>query len=70
MRRTITLLMILGGIALMAVSYFFLAAPWGSSAAKYSNPRMQFAPLLFVLGVMSVFVSAVVYEVMPDRDRR
>ena len=67
MRRTITWLMIVGGLALMAVSYFFWAAPWGTTATRYSNPRLQFAPALFVLGVMLVFLSAVVYEVWPDR---
>jgi hypothetical protein len=66
----ITAVMIVGGLALMVVSYFFLAAPWGTTAARYSNPRLQFAPALFVLGVMSLFGSAVVYELLPDRRKR
>ena len=70
MRRTITLLMILGGLAVMAVSYFFLSAPWGTTAVKYSDPRLQFAPLLFVVGVVLIFSAAVFYEVKSDRRRR
>lgn len=70
MRRTITVLMILGGMVLMVVSFFFLAAPWGATAVENSNPRMQFAPALFVLGVLLVFLSAVVYELLPDRPKR
>ena len=70
MRRTFTLVMILRGLALMVVSYFFLAAPWGATDVKYSNPRVQFAPALFVLGVLLVFLSAVVYELFRGRRKR
>jgi drug/metabolite transporter (DMT)-like permease len=66
-RRTITILMIVGGIALMLLSYFGLSAPWGNSKVSHSNPRMDFAPVVFLIGIMSVFLSAVVYEVLPDR---
>jgi uncharacterized BrkB/YihY/UPF0761 family membrane protein len=69
MRRPLTWLAILGGMALMVVSYFFLAAPWGADAAGDSNPRFSFAPALFVVGVILVFGSAVLYEVLPDRKR-
>ncbi|HLF41171.1 MAG TPA: hypothetical protein VI854_06820 [Acidimicrobiia bacterium] len=67
MRRRLTWLSILGGMALMIVSYFFLAAPWGAGAAEDSNPRFSFAPALFVVGVVLLFGSAVVYELLPDR---
>ena len=67
MRRAITILMVLGGIAMMLVSYFGLSAPWGNSKVSHSNPRVQFAPVLFLIGIMSVFLSAVVYELLPDR---
>ena len=70
MRRAITVLMVLGGIALMLVSYFGLSAPWGVTKVDHSNPRVQFAPVVFLIGVMSVFLAAVVYEVLPDRKRR
>ena len=67
MRRAITTLMVLGGIALMLLSYFGLSAPWGNSEVRHSNPRLQFAPVFFLVGIMSVFLSAVVYELLPDR---
>ncbi|MFQ5803691.1 MAG: hypothetical protein ACE5JQ_12410 [Candidatus Methylomirabilales bacterium] len=68
MRKAITLLMIGGGFALQAVSYFFLAAPLGIPVNEtFSNPRVPFAAGLFVLGVMLVFVAAVVYELLPER---
>jgi prepilin signal peptidase PulO-like enzyme (type II secretory pathway) len=70
MRRTVTLIMILGGIAAMVVSYFVLSAPWGASDVTHSNPRVPFAPVLFLAGIMSVFLSAVVYELLPDRRKR
>lgn len=70
MRRTITVAMILGGLALMVVSYFFLATPWGSSQVSDSNPRVSFGATLFVVGVVSVFAAAIVYELLPDRRKR
>jgi hypothetical protein len=69
MRRAITALMVLGGIALMLLSYFGLSAPWGNTKVSDSNPRMEFAPVVFLLGIMSVFLAAVVYELLPDRRR-
>ncbi len=69
MRRTLTIGMIVVGIALMVISYFGLSAPWGAEAVDNSNPRMPFAPLLFILGLMFAFGSAAVYEILPDRDR-
>lgn len=68
-RRIITLIMVAVGFALQAVSYLFLAAPMGRpSAVRFSNPRLQFAPALFILGVMIVFLAAVVYELLPEHE--
>lgn len=68
MRTFWTLLLVIGGFALQAVSYFFLAAPLGAPAnPTYSDPRLPFAAALFVLGVMLVFIAAVVYELLPSR---
>ncbi|MEX1207477.1 MAG: hypothetical protein WEE36_02575 [Acidimicrobiia bacterium] len=67
MRKRLTIGMIVVGIALMAISYFVLSAPWGVESVANSNPRMQFAPLVFVVGVMMTFGSALVYEMLPDR---
>jgi len=68
MRTAITLLLVLGGFALQAVSYFVLAAPLGIPTSEaFSNPRVPFAAGFFVLGVMLVFIAALVYELIPDR---
>lgn len=68
MRGAIAILMVIGGFVLQAVSYFWLAAPLGiPTSPVYSNPRIPFAPTLFILGVMLVFLAAVVYELLPER---
>lgn len=68
MRTLWTILLVIAGFALQGVSYFFLAAPLGVPTSEaFSNPRVPFAPALFVLGVMLVFIAAVVYELLPDR---
>jgi len=66
-RKAITLLMILGGLAFMIIGYFS-SAPWGAESVRNSNPRFDFAPALFVLGVIIAFSSAVVYELLPTRE--
>lgn len=68
MRKGLTIGMIVVGVALMFISYFFLTAPWGNQSVSNSDPRMQFAPLVFVLGVMMAFGSALVYEMLPDKE--
>jgi len=69
MRRKVWFWLVLGvGVLLMVVSYFGLTAPWGASGEGNSQPRLQFSPALFILGVMLAFGSAVVYELLPDRD--
>lgn len=69
-RKTWTWLVLGVGVVLMVVSYFFLTAPWGSDTVANSNPRMEWAPLVFVIGVVTAFASAVVYELLPDRRRK
>jgi len=69
-RRTVAALLVLAaGVALMIISYFVLAAPWGfpPESEDFSNPRLDFAPLLFIIGVMATFISAIVYELWPER---
>ena len=68
MRITLTSLLVVGGFTLQAVSYFFLAAPLGIPVNEtFSNPRMPYAAGIFVVGVMLVFIAAVVYELLPER---
>jgi hypothetical protein len=70
MRGTIAILMVAGGFLLQAVSYFFLAAPLGKPVSPaFSDPRVPFAPALFIAGVVLVFLAAVVYELLPERQR-
>lgn len=66
MRRAITMAMIVVGVALMLLGYF-LAAPWGAETVANSDPRVPFSPAIFVLGVIVVFSSALVYELIPNR---
>ena len=68
MRKRLTIGMIVVGIALMIVSYFSLAAPWGVESVANSDPRMLYAPLVYVVGVMLALGSALVYTMLPDRD--
>ncbi len=67
MRRALFLTTLLVGLAL-AVAGFALAAPIGAnSGPEFSNPRVEFAPAIFVIGVILMFASAVVYELVPSR---
>ncbi len=56
-----TLRIAIAGVVL-ALLGFFLAAPIGHSSPDNSNPRVLFAPGVFVIGVIVMFSSAVVYE--------
>jgi hypothetical protein len=65
-RTTLFALTLLAGVAL-AVLGFFLSAPIGPTTEPlYSNPRVDFAPLMFVAGVVLMAGSAVVYEISKD----
>lgn len=66
MRRTLTVAMIVVGVGLMLIGYAF-AAPWGADSVSNSDPRLPFSPAIFVLGVVVVFSSALVYELIPNR---
>ena len=68
MRKIITLAMIVIGIALMLFGYL-ASAPWGVDSVANSDPSFDFAPAVFVLGVVMAFSSALVYELMADRPR-
>ena len=63
MRKTLTLLCLLAGIGLASFSFFMAipADPFGSS------PKMPFASVFFIVGVMLAFLSAVVYELTPAK---
>jgi hypothetical protein len=69
-RNVLTVLLIVVGFALQAVSYFGLAAPWVTSGVASGEPRVVGAPALFIAGVVLVFLAAVVYELLPERRGR
>ncbi len=70
-RTLIAVAMAVGGFALQGVSYLFLATPLGKpTSVEFSEPRVEFAPMLFIVGVIVVFLAAVVYELLPDREAR
>lgn len=62
------IIMVVLGFALQGISYFILSAPLGIPTSEvYSNPRVPFAPLIFVIGVAMVFLAAAVYELLPEQ---
>ncbi len=63
MRKTMTLLFLVAGIGLAAVS-FFMAIP---AEPLSSSPRVPFASVFFIAGVGIAFLSAVVYELTPGK---
>lgn len=67
MRNVLTVLMVVVGFALQAISYFVLAAPWVTTDVPSGEPRVVGAPVLFIAGVALVFLAAVVYELLPER---
>lgn len=69
-RTGLALTLVVVGFAIQFVAYFFLAAPLGiPTSPVYSDPRLPFAPAVFIAGVMLVFLAAVVYEVLPEKRR-
>ncbi len=69
MRRIIVFTWLATGFFLQAAVYFRIAARIGiPQSPAYSNPRIPFAPVLFIVGVVMVFLAAVIYELLPDRD--
>ena len=68
MRRSVTVGLVIAGFVLMVIG-FFGAAPWGSSSVSDSNPAITGAPILFLLGIVSIVAAAVLYELLPDRRR-
>lgn len=63
MRLTMTVFCLVAGIGLASVSFFMAipAEPLGSS------PKLPFASVFFIIGVMLALLSAVVYELTPSK---
>ncbi|HXF82906.1 MAG TPA: hypothetical protein VNN19_09170 [bacterium] len=73
MRATLTRVIVLAGLILAAMS-FALALPLRipgvtvfATAPAGSDGAVPYLPALFILGIMLVFLAAVVYELLPDR---
>jgi len=68
MRNVLVGLMVVIGFGIQVASYLLWSAPIGLPVSEvYSNPRVPYAPLLFIIGIVLVFSSAVVYELLPDK---
>jgi Ni/Fe-hydrogenase subunit HybB-like protein len=48
----------------LAVTGFLLSARFGTN--PHLDPLMPFSPVLFISGVMTCFISAIVYEIVPE----
>jgi hypothetical protein len=69
MRTRIVFTWLVAGFFLQAGAYFGLAARIGiPQSPAFSSPRVPFAGLVFIVGVMMVFLAAVIYELLPDRE--
>ncbi|MEE8347272.1 MAG: hypothetical protein V3S20_08000 [Dehalococcoidia bacterium] len=66
--RTLFFLIALLAGMILAILGIALSAPIGPpDSPGISNPKVDFAPLMFVLGITLMFGSAVVYELVPDK---
>ena len=69
MRKMILIHGAIIGFVIMAVSYFLMAAQWGfpPSSESFSNPRVPFAPVFFIAGILVTFSGVLLYEILPER---
>lgn len=66
-KRTLFFMITLLAGVVLAVLGIALSAPVGpTDSPVISDPRVEFAPLMFVFGITLMFGSAVVYELLPD----
>ena len=68
MRKLLMIHFLIIGFAIQVVSYFLMAAPWGFPPrdVSYSNPVVPFAPMVFIGGILIVFMGVLVYELLPS----
>ncbi len=65
MRSILTWVLIILGLGLAVVGYV-LSAPWGTASVADSDPVVVGAPLIFILGIISILAAAVLYELLPS----
>ena len=69
MRTIVVFTWLAVGFLLQVGAYFGLAARLGiPQSPVYSSPRVPFAGLVFIVGVVMVFLSAVIYELLLERE--
>lgn len=66
-RRALTGGTIMGSLCLMAIGLSDSFRLWSGDEL---DPRIPFAPVIFASGVMLLFFSSVVYELLPEPERR
>ena len=66
-RRLVATLVTLSVGACVAVGGFAISNRWGT--LPYQDPVIPFSPVLFIVGLMMIFGSAAIYEVLPSRRR-
>lgn len=65
-RRAVVTLLAAAGLVLQGLSFFVFSSSLATpTSPDFSNPRVPFASLIFVVGVALVFLSFVVYELLP-----
>ncbi len=67
LRVTLTLLTVLVAITLIVVG---LADSFRMFSGAEIDPRIPYSPIIFAMGVVLLFASAVVYELVPEANRR
>lgn len=68
MRKLLMIHLLVIGAVITVATYLLLAAPWGfpPDNESFSNPRLDFAPVLFILGIVMMFSGVLVYELLPE----
>lgn len=67
MRSIVTWALVVVGLGLAVLGYM-LAAPWGADSVADSDPVFVGAPLIFIIGIVSILAAAGFYELLPSRD--
>ena len=71
-RKLISTGMAVVALVVMVVTYGLLPAPWGNPpvSEEASNPTLIMAPFMFILGIILLFLSPVVSELIPDEEEQ
>ena len=69
MRKLVMIHLLVIGFVVLTVTYFMMATPWGfpPTSVVHSDPRVPFAPVLFIVGILITFGGVLAYELIPDK---